>query len=662
MFDKILIANRGEIACRVIRTARRMGIRTVAVYSQADRRALHVSLADEAVEIGPPPSAESYLVIDRILQACRETRAEAVHPGYGFLSENAAFAQRLADEGITFIGPTVAAIRAMGDKLTSKNLAQAAGVPIIPGHPEILRDALHAVAVGRQIGYPVMLKASAGGGGRGMRLARTDDECRDGFQRAASEAHAAFGDGRVLIEKFIPQPRHIEIQVLADSHGQVIHLGERECSLQRRHQKVIEESPSPLVDPPWRATMGERAAALARAVNYQSAGTVEFLVDADRNFYFLEMNTRLQVEHPVTEFVTGLDLVELMIRIAAGERLPFTQADVQYNGWAIEARVYAEDPLRHFLPSPGRLVRFLPPAESEFVRVDTGVSEGGEVSLYYDPLVAKVIAHGETRQRAIDHLQRALSEFCIRGVSNNIGFLAALIDHSRFRTGRLSTQLIADEFPDGFRPIDIAPADPALLLAIVATVHRRYVDRAARISGQLPGYERTVQDAWIAVVGPQRYPIQVVPLQDAGHCVTFGGERYHVHSDWQFGQPRFKGTINGTEICAEVQRQGIQYRLSHRGVELDFLVLTERAAELLDCMPKQRPVVAARQLLAPMPGLLAQLFVREGHEVKAGQDLAIVEAMKMENMLRANHDAKVLRILAAVGDTLAVDQPILEFE
>ena len=463
MFKKILIANRGEIACRVIKTARKMGIRTVAVYSEADKEALHVSSADEAVAIGPPPSIQSYLAIDKIVQACRETGAEAVHPGYGFLSEKAAFAERLADEGIVFIGPKPHAMKNMGDKITSKKLAMRAGVNTVPGHADVISDGDRAVGIAREIGYPVMLKASAGGGGKGMRIARSDEQCRDGFKRASNEARAAFGDDRVFIEKYIEQPRHIEVQVLGDGYGNVIHLGERECSLQRRHQKVIEEAPSPFLDPETRAAMGDQAVALARAVDYQSAGTVEFIVDANRNFYFLEMNTRLQVEHPVTEFVTGLDLVELMIRIAAGERLPFSQADVRLDGWAIEARVYAEDPLRNFLPSVGRLVRYLPPAESATIRVDTGVYEGGEVSIHYDPMLAKLISHGGSRDQAIAHLRDALNEFCIRGVSHNISFLAALVDHPRFHQGRLSTNLIAEEYPDGFHPADTVHDDPALI-------------------------------------------------------------------------------------------------------------------------------------------------------------------------------------------------------
>jgi len=661
MFNKILIANRGEIACRVIKTARGMGIRTVAVYSEADRDALHVSLADEAVCIGPPPSAASYLAIDKILQACRDSSAEAVHPGYGFLSENAVFAKRLTEAGITFIGPNSHAIESMGDKITSKKLAQQAGVDTVPGYADVIQSADDAVPIAREIGYPVMLKATAGGGGKGMRVAHNDDECRDGFERASNEARSSFGDERVFIEKFIEQPRHIEIQVLADKHGNVIHLGERECSLQRRHQKVIEEAPSPFLDAATRSAMGDQAVALARAVSYESAGTVEFIVGPDRRFYFLEMNTRLQVEHPVTEFVTGLDLVELMIRIADGETLPLSQADVRLDGWAIEARVYAEDPFRGFLPSGGRLVRYLPPAETDVVRVDTGVYEGGEVSIHYDPMIAKLITHGATRERAIAHMREALNEFYVRGLSHNISFLASLIEHTRFREGRLSTNMIAEEYPDGFHPFDAIHDDPALMIVVAAAIHRRYMDRAAGISGQLPGYERTVKDQWVVVLHDELHLVEMRPV-DGGHDVIYGGECYEVRSNWQFGQPLFKGTVNGDAICIQVERRNMHYRLFHRGSQVDIMVLTARAAELLACMPVKQPPDTSKYLLSPMPGLLTQLLVEQGHEVRAGQDLAVIEAMKMENVLRAERDGKVENVLAGVGDTLAVDQPIMKFE
>jgi propionyl-CoA carboxylase alpha chain len=620
-----------------------------------------VSLADEAVCIGPAAAAESYLAIERIVQACRDTGAAAVHPGYGFLSENAPFAQRLAEAGIVFIGPPPAAIVQMGDKIASKQLAQQAGVPTIPGHAEVIRDADQAAAVARDLGYPVMLKASAGGGGKGMRVARNEQECREGFVRATNEARASFGDDRILLEKYIDEPRHIEIQVLADHHGHVIHLGERECSLQRRHQKVIEESPSPMVDHALRSAMGERAVALARAVDYRSAGTVEFIVDAEGNFYFLEMNTRLQVEHPVTEMVTGLDLVELMIRIAAGERLPLAQSDVRFNGWAVEARVYAEDPLRNFLPSTGRLVRYLPPPPSESVRVDSGVEEGGEISIHYDPMIAKLITHGATRERAIAHMRDALNQFYIRGVSHNISFLAALIEHSRFREGRLSTNLIAQEYPHGFHPADVVHDDPTLLIAVAAFIHRRYMERAAAISGQLPGYERKLQDDWVVVLGAEQHPVQVRPA-NGGQEVIYAGERHHVESQWQFGQPLFRGTVNGDRVCIQVERRELRYRLFHWGSQVDVMVLTSLAAELLACMPAKDPPDTSRFLLSPMPGLLSQLMIQPGSEVQLGQEVAVVQAMKMENVLRAPRNGRIANVRAAVGDTLAVDQPIVEFE
>lgn len=663
MFNKILIANRGEIACRVIKTARRMGIATVAVYSEADRNALHVQQADEAVLIGPAPVAESYLAIDRIVEACQSTGAQAVHPGYGFLSENSQFPKALDEADIAFIGPRPHAITSMGDKITSKKLAIEAGVSTVPGFTGVISDADHAVQVSRDIGYPVMLKASAGGGGKGMRLANDDDECREGFERASGEALTAFGDGRVFIEKFIQNPRHIEIQVLADSHGNAIYLGERECSLQRRHQKVIEEAPSPFVDPETRAAMGDQAVALAKAVDYQSAGTVEFVVDPDRNFYFLEMNTRLQVEHPVTEYVTGVDLVELMIRVAAGEPLPLGQDDIKLTGWAIEGRVYAEDPFRNFLPSIGRLVRYRPPEESKSVRVDTGVYEGGEISMYYDPMIAKVVTYGTTRDVAIAHMREALNEYCIRGVAHNISFLAALVDHPRFREARLSTSFIAQEYPDGFNAADVVHDDPALLIAAAASIHRRYMDRAATIDGQLPGYERIIQDDWVVLLDGRQHHVHVRPLTDKqGHEVEYAGQRLEVLSNWQFGQPLFRCTIQGVPVSIQVERRNMIYRLFHWGAQVDVMVLTERSAELLSRMAQKTPPDLSRFLLSPMPGLMSNLHVTKGVEVKAGQDLAVIEAMKMENVLRAERDGVIKATLAEVGDTLSVDQPILEFE
>jgi propionyl-CoA carboxylase alpha chain len=660
MFKKILIANRGEIACRVIKTARRMGIETVAVYSDADRDAMHVGMADEAVAIGPAPSAKSYLQMERIIQACKDTGAEAVHPGYGFLSENAQFAGSLSRAGIVFIGPTVHALNHMGDKIASKKLARSARVNVIPGYTDVINTPEQAVEIANSIGYPVMIKASAGGGGKGLRVAWNDAECADGFERCVSEARASFGDDRVFIEKFIEEPRHIEVQLLGDSHGHIVHLWERECSIQRRHQKVLEEAPSPFLDPATRRAMGEQAVALARAAEYQSAGTVEFMVDAKRNFYFLEMNTRLQVEHPVTEQITGLDLVELMIRVAAGERLPFSQEQVKLDGWAIEARINAEDPVRKFLPSIGRLVKYIPPPEQQGVRVDTGVYEGGEVSMYYDSMIAKLITHGATRDEALVKLKEALNAFCIRGVSHNIGFVAAIIQHPRFVSGRFNTGFIAEEYPRGFQASDVPQADPALLIAIAAAIHRSYLDRSASISGQMPGHELKVGDEWVVLRGRERHPVKVRPVA-GGHAVEFEGESYELRSDWQFGQPFYRGTCNGEPICVQVERRGLNYRLFHFGFQADFMVLSARAAELLAHIPDKAPPDLSKFLLSPMPGLLAELNVETGQEVKAGQMLAVIEAMKMENVLRAEADGVVKAVLAQAGDSLAVDQPILEF-
>ena len=661
MFKKILIANRGEIACRVIKTARKMGIKTVAVYSEADKDALHVEMADEAVLIGPPPTAQSYLVMERIIQACKDTGAEALHPGYGFLSERAAFCQALEKEGITFIGPKVRAIEAMGDKITSKILAKEAGVNTVPGYTDIIKDGDHALQIARDIGYPVMLKASAGGGGKGMRVAWNDAECVDGFERATNEARSSFGDDRVFVEKYIEEPRHIEIQVLGDSQGNIVYLGERECSLQRRHQKVIEEAPSPFLDEKTRRAMGEQAVALARAVDYQSAGTVEFIVDAKRNFYFLEMNTRLQVEHPVTEYITGLDLVEQMLRVAAGEPLSFKQEDVRLKGWAIEARVYAEDPFRNFLPSIGRLVKYMPPKESDVVRVDTGIYEGSEVSMYYDPMIAKLVTYGSTRDRAIAHMRDALNQFFIRGVQHNISFLAALMVHTRFMTGRISTNMIAEEYPNGFHATDVPHDDPALLISVAAFIHRSYMDRAAQITGQLLGHERKVKNDWVVLMNGQHHPVHIDPAP-GGYDVTYMDEAYQVRSNWEFGYPLFKGTLNGTEICIQVERRDMIYRLFHWGSQADVMVLSPRVADLQALMPEKEPPDLSKFLLSPMPGLLTKVAVQVGQEVKGGEELAVIEAMKMENVLRADQDAKVAKVMAAPGDSLAVDQAIIEFE
>jgi len=661
VFDKILIANRGEIACRVIRSARKMGIKTVAVYSEADRNALHVQMADEAVLLGPPPSTQSYLLKEKILQACLDTGAQAVHPGYGFLSENSEFCELLAANGIVFIGPKTHAIEAMGDKITSKQLADRAGVNTIPGFSDVLRNGAHAVEIANRIGYPVMLKATAGGGGKGMRIARNDAECRDGFERASNEARSSFGDDRMFVEKFIEEPRHIEIQIIADSHDNIVYLNERECSLQRRHQKVIEEAPSPFLDPETRQRMGEQAVALARAVQYQSAGTVEFIVDSQRNFYFLEMNTRLQVEHPVTEFITGFDLVELMIRVAAGEKLPISQADVPIKGWAIESRVYAEDPTRNFLPSTGRLVYYRPPGDDGQVRVDTGVYEGGEVSMFYDPMIAKLITHGADRDEAIARMRSALDRFLIRGVSHNISFLSALMTNPSFVSGKMSTNTIGEEYPEGFQPTDLAHQEPAIIISVAASMMRGYRDRAAQINGQLNGHERRVPNDWVIVMNKAHHPVTVVPVQ-GGHDVHYNGNTYAVRSRWEFGQPIFSGTINGEQVDIQVSRMDQVYRLVHGGSQVDVRIVTPRVAELLKYMPEKAPPDLSKFLLSPMPGLLVSVAVKEGDVVNAGQELAVLEAMKMENTLMAEYDGVVARIHRQPGANLAVDDVIMEFE
>ncbi len=661
MFKKILIANRGEIACRVIKTARKMGIATVAVYSEVDRDALHVEMADEAVLIGPAASAESYLVIEKILTAVKETGADAVHPGYGFLSENANFPAALEKAGVAFIGPKPHAMLAMGDKIESKKLALKAGVSTVPGHTEAVTDPDDAVKIANDIGYPVMLKASAGGGGKGMRVAWNDEECRDGLERATNEARTSFGDDRVFVEKYIEEPHHIEIQIIADTHGNTVYLGERECSIQRRHQKVIEEAPSPFLDEKTRKAMGEEAVNLAAAVDYVSAGTVEFIVDKNKNFYFLEMNTRLQVEHPVTEYITGLDLVELMIRVAAGEKLPLAQKDVKLDGWAIESRVYAEDPFRNFLPSTGRLVKYMPPEETENVRVDTGVYEGGEISIYYDPMIAKLITYGVDRNTAIANMRHALDNYYIRGVSHNISFLAALCAHPRFIGGNLTTNFIADEYPDGFHAGDVPVEDPRILIAIAASVHREYQERASMISGQISGHERQVADDWTVVFKGENHPVHVT-LADGGFDVEVGGEHCEIYTDWQLGDPLFKAEIDEVEHCIQVERIGVGYRLIHAGTESDILVLRADVAVLNNHMLIKEPPDTSKLLLSPMPGLLVSVAVDVGDDVKSGEELAVVEAMKMENVLRAEKDGVISEVKAAAGDSLTVDQIILEFE
>ncbi len=660
MFSKILIANRGEIACRVIRTARAMGIATVAVHSDADADARHVREADEAVAIGPAPSAQSYLVIDNILRAIEETGAEAVHPGYGFLSENRGFAEALEKAGVAFIGPGVQAIAAMGDKIESKKLAQAAGVNSVPGYLGVIKNEAEAAKIAKDIGYPVMIKASAGGGGKGMRIARNDAEAREGFRSATSEARSSFGDDRVFVEKYVEQPRHIEIQVLADAHGNTIYLGERECSIQRRHQKVIEEAPSPFLDAATRAAMGEQAVALARAVGYRSAGTVEFIVDAERNFYFLEMNTRLQVEHPVTEMVTGLDLVEQMIRIAAGEKLSIRQGDVKLDGWAMETRIYAEDPLRGFLPSTGWLVKYREPVAGASVRVDSGVYEGAEIAMFYDPMIAKLATHGADRNQAIAAMREALDRFVIRGVGHNIPFLASLMAHPRFAAARLTTNFIAEEYPDGFGGVSPSPEHVGLLVAVATVVHHRYRLRESEISGRVRPPKPSAGADWVVMV--DRVPHKATVAETAsGYAVITGSASYELASDWKLGDPLFQSIVNGHPVSVQIDRKGVGYRLSQGGAQLDLLVLTPRAAELAALMPVKQPPDMSRFLLSPMPGLLVSLAVEPGHEVKTGQELAVVEAMKMENVLRAERDGKVQTLHAKAGDSLAVDQPILEF-
>jgi propionyl-CoA carboxylase alpha chain len=662
MFKKILIANRGEIACRVIKTARKMGIRTVAVYSEADCDASHVEMADEAVCIGPAPSKESYLCMDKIIAACKQTGAEAVHPGYGFLSENAEFCTRLEKAGIVFIGPKPHAMQAMGDKIASKKLAMAAKVNTIPGYTDVIKDADEAVRIAAGIGYPVMIKASAGGGGKGLRVAFSDKETHEGFQSCTNEARNSFGDDRVFIEKYIEEPRHIEIQVLGDSHGNVVYLNERECSLQRRHQKVVEEAPSPFLDAATRKAMGEQAVALAKAVQYQSAGTVEFVVGGkDKAFYFLEMNTRLQVEHPVTEFITGLDLVEQMIRVANGEKLSFGQSDVKLNGWAIECRINAEDPLRNFLPSIGRLVRYIPPREIPgHVRVDTGVYEGGEISMYYDPMIAKLIVHGATRDQAIARMRDALNEFVIRGVSSNISFQAALMQNPRYLSGNFNTGLIGETYPKGFNSADLPHDDPAMLIAVGAAIHRSYLARNASISGQMPGHEYHPGDDFVVLLGDVQHLVAAKPVL-GGYDIDYAGDILEVRSDWQFGQSLYQGTLDGVPLCMQVERVGLRYRLCHWGTQADLLVMTAHAAAMQKLMPHKVPPDMSRFLLSPMPGLLREVAVVPGQEVKAGEKLAVIEAMKMENVLKAEHDCIVGKLLAKAGESLSVDQAIIEF-
>jgi len=665
LFQKILIANRGEIACRIIKTARRMGIATVAVYSDADRDALHVEMADEAVHIGPAPAGQSYLQIEKIVKAARETGAQAVHPGYGFLSERESFAAALADAGIAFIGPNVRAIAAMGDKIESKKLAKAAGVSTVPGFMGEIRDEAHAREIAREIGFPVMVKASAGGGGKGLRVVKSEEELGQAIVSSRNEAQASFGDGRLLVEKFVTEPRHIEIQLMADKHGNVIYLNERECSIQRRHQKVVEEAPSPFLDEKTRAAMGNQAVALAKAVGYDSAGTVEFIVDGARNFYFLEMNTRLQVEHPVTEMITGLDLVELMIRSAAGEKLPLAQKDVKRDGWAIEARVYAEDPYRGFLPSTGRLTRYRPPHEGAhkgvIVRNDTGVFEGGEISVYYDPMIAKLSTHAETREKAIDAMAAALDRFEISGIAHNVPFLAAIMHNTRFREGRLTTGFIAEEFPEGFKGAALPEADSRLFVAAAVAAKLCRTQRAGQISGALNGGHQAANSFVVTIAGRD------VAVCDAHLAVgslrlAIDGKIFEAIVDWFPGRPKLILKHQGQETVFQIVRHAGGYQLSQGGREILVSVRSPYAAKLATLMLAKAPPDTSRMLLCPMPGLITALSVAEGQAVKAGDPLAVVEAMKMENVLLAERDGVIAKVLAKKGDNLGRDDVILEFQ
>ena len=666
MFKKILIANRGEIACRVIKTARKMGIKTVAVYSDADASALHVKMADEAVHIGPPQANQSYIVIDKIMDAIRKTGAEAVHPGYGFLSENPKFAQALEAEGVAFIGPPVKAIEAMGDKITSKKIAQEAGVSTVPGYMGLIEDAEDAVKISNEVGYPVMIKASAGGGGKGMRIAWNDDEAREGFQSSKNEAASSFGDDRIFIEKFVTQPRHIEIQVLADSHGNTISLNERECSIQRRNQKVVEEAPSPFLDEETRAAMGKQSCELAKAVGYASAGTVEFIVDGEKNFYFLEMNTRLQVEHPVTELITGVDLVEQMIRVAYGETLSLKQSDIGIIGWSIENRLYAEDPYRGFLPSIGRLTRYRPPAEvaedTHAVRNDTGVYEGGEISMYYDPMIAKLCTWAPTRAEAIEDMRNALDAFEIEGIGHNLPFLAAVMDHPIFNSGDMTTAFIEEQYPDGFAGV-IPDAETNIRLAAVAAhMKMRKEARAAQISGAMANHNRRIAPEWVVYVGKDKFNVSIT--EDDG-CTTVAfedGQSMEVVSDWNLGKRLFEGSVGGTPMIVKTDFIRDGARLRYRGADLNVVVRTPRQAELVAKMPEKVPPDTSKMLLCPMPGLIVNVAVEEGQEVQEGQALCTIEAMKMENILRAERKGKVSAIKAAAGDSLQVDEIIMEFE
>ncbi|MEM9709038.1 MAG: acetyl/propionyl/methylcrotonyl-CoA carboxylase subunit alpha [Pseudomonadota bacterium] len=666
MIQKILIANRGEIACRVMKTARRMGIKTVAVFSDADAQALHVKMADEAIHIGPPPANQSYIVIDKIMAAIEATGADAVHPGYGFLSENPKFAAALDAAGVAFIGPPVGAIEAMGDKITSKKIAAGAGVSTVPGYMGLIEDADEAVKIAGEIGYPVMIKASAGGGGKGMRIAWSDEEAREGFQSSKNEAAASFGDDRIFIEKFVTQPRHIEIQVLGDKHRNCIYLNERECSIQRRNQKVIEEAPSPFLDEETRAAMGEQAVALAKAVDYSSAGTVEFIVDGDKNFYFLEMNTRLQVEHPVTELITGIDLVEQMIRVASGETLAIRQEDVKIDGWALESRLYAEDPYRNFLPSIGRLTRYRPPAElseaTRAVRNDTGVFEGGEISMFYDPMIAKLCTWAPSRDAALGEMRAALDAFELEGIGHNLPFLSAVMDHPRFVSGEITTAFIAEEYPDGFSGVDLTDDDLRGIAASAAAMYRVAEIRRTRVSGRMDNHERKVGSAWNVALGGKDYDV-TIDAREGGASVTFDdGATHDIEGDWTPGEHLAWMLVDGDPLILKVNEITSGFRIRNRGADLEVEIRTPRHAELARLMPEKLPPDTSKFLLCPMPGLVVKIDVTEGETVEEGQALCTVEAMKMENILRAERKATVTKLRAEPGASLAVDDVIMEFE
>ena len=665
MFDKILIANRGEIACRVIKTAKTMGIKTVAIYSDADAQALHVQMADEAVHIGPSPANQSYIVIEKVMQAIRQTGAQAVHPGYGFLSENRLFAEALEAEGVVFIGPPAHAIESMGDKITSKNLAKEAGVHTVPGYMGVIIDADEAVKISNEVGYPVMLKASAGGGGKGMRIAWNDAEAREGFQSSKNEAASSFGDDRIFVEKFVTQPRHIEIQVLADSHGNCIYLNERECSIQRRNQKVIEEAPSPFLTPEVRKAMGEQSCALAQAVGYTSAGTVEFIVDSAQNFYFLEMNTRLQVEHPVTELITGVDLVEQMIRVANGEALGLKQKDVKIKGWAMESRLYAEDPYRGFLPSIGRLTRYRPPVEghneTSVVRNDTGVFEGGEISMFYDPMIAKLCTWAPDRASAIDKMRNALDAFEVEGIAHNIPFLSAVMDHPKFCAGTITTAFIEEEYPDGFEGVALPTVTLKIVAACAAAMYRLGEIRRTRVSGRIDNHERRVRDDWVVSVQGHDFTVDIA-ADPNGSTVHFETGSHRIASDWTTGKSLALMNVDGTDIALKVEKCTSGFRIRFRGADMKVTVRSPRQAELAKLMIEKTPPDTSKLLLCPMPGLIVQVEVAVGDEVQEGQSLCTVEAMKMENILRAERKSVVSKIHVAPGDSLAVDTIIMEFE